>query len=108
MKPSMRRTLFPLLISFAVRCHPPSTSCPCSCEQLELVRGWREAWSAVPNTTDPLAPFGLVTLASSGSEGADSGMGAMRWAQTVNYGVLPAPTLPNTFLAQVRGQIGGW
>ena len=30
-------------------------------------------------------------------------MGAMRWAQTVNYGVLPAPTLPNTFLAQVCG-----
>ena len=36
------------------------------CEQLELVRGWRAAWSVVPNTTDPLAPFGLVTLASSG------------------------------------------
>ena len=27
-------------------------------------------------------------------------MGGMRWSQTGNYGVLPNPALPNTFLAQ--------
>ena len=48
------------------------------CEQLELVRGWRAAWSAVPNTTDPLAPFGLVTLASSG-ESKRLGGGGLLW-----------------------------
>ena len=57
-----------------------------SCEQVALVQGWRQAWSKVPNTTDPLAPFGIVTLASSGSEGGPN-MGPMRLAQTGNYGV---------------------
>lgn len=71
-----------------------------SCEQRELIRGWREVWSETPGTTDPNAPFGVVTLASSGAEGADAAMGAMRIAQTAGYGVLPSPELPNTFLAQ--------
>jgi len=34
------------------------------CEQRQLILGWRQAWSKVPNTTDPNAPFGVVTLAS--------------------------------------------
>lgn len=70
-----------------------------SCEQKALVAGWRKAWSKVPGTTDPLAPFGIVTLASSGSEGG-ADIGAMRWAQTASHGVLPNPDMPNTFLAQ--------
>ena len=28
-------------------------------------------------------------------------MGGMRWSQTANYGVLPNPRMPNSFLAQV-------
>jgi len=39
------------------------------CEMVNLVASWRAAWSKTPGTTDPLAPFGIVTLASSGSEG---------------------------------------
>lgn len=70
-----------------------------SCEQKALVEGWRKVWSEVPGTTDPLAPFGIVTLASSGSEGGPD-MGAMRLAQTAGYGVLPSPEMPNTFVAQ--------
>jgi hypothetical protein len=50
------------------------------CMQRQLITGWRTAWSRTPNTTDPNAPFGLVTLASSGTEGGPN-MGAMRWAQ---------------------------
>ena len=49
----------------------------------------RQIWSAKPNTTRPLAPFGVVTLAPSGSEGTDYHLSAFRWAQTANYGVLP-------------------
>ena len=37
-------------------------------------------------TTEPEAPYGIVTLASSGSEGGPN-MGAMRLAQTAGYGV---------------------
>eukprot|EP00434_Breviolum_minutum_P007446 symbB.v1.2.006568.t1/scaffold392.1/size213825/4 len=43
--------------------------------------------------------FIKVTLAASGGEGGRS-MGAMRWAQTANYGVAPNPAMPRTFLAQ--------
>ena len=67
------------------------------CEQRQLVAGWRQAWSKVPGTTDPLAPFGIVTLASSGTEGGPN-MGPMRYAQTANHGV-------RVFMAfQRRGQ----
>ena len=79
-----------------------------SCEQRELIRGWREIWSETPGTTDPLAPFGVVTLASSGAEGSDFAMGAMRIAQTAGYGVLPSPELPNTFLAQAYDLDDAW
>lgn len=58
-----------------------------SCEMAALVSQWRKLWSAAAGTTDPAAPFGIVTLASSGSEGASSlAMGAMRQAQTAGFG----------------------
>ncbi|CAE7681972.1 SIAE, partial [Symbiodinium sp. CCMP2456] len=69
------------------------------CLMPALVRSWRALWSAADGTTQPDAPFGFVTLAASGSEGGNS-MGAMRWAQTANYGVAPNPAMPNTFMAQ--------
>eukprot|EP00756_Hemistasia_phaeocysticola_P019183 Hpha_TRINITY_DN15643_c1_g9::TRINITY_DN15643_c1_g9_i1::g.101267::m.101267/K05970/SIAE; sialate O-acetylesterase len=77
------------------------------CEQRNLVEGWRKVWSKTPGTTDPMAPFGVVTLASSGSEGGPH-MGAMRWAQTANYGVLPNAAMPNTFLAQAYDLDDEW
>ena len=70
-----------------------------SCKQRELVKGWRAIWSETKGTTDPEAPFGLVTLASSGTEGGPN-MGAMRLAQTAGHGVLPNADIPNSFLAQ--------
>ena len=69
------------------------------CMQVALVDLWRREWSRVPGTTDPLAPFGVVTLAAGGSEGG-SDIAGMRWSQTANHGVLPNPAMPNTFLAQ--------
>jgi hypothetical protein len=78
-----------------------------ACAMRELIRGWRAVWSKTPGTTDPLAPFGLVTLASSGSEGGPN-FGTMRIAQTASYGVLPSPELPNTFLAQAYDLDDTW
>jgi hypothetical protein len=34
------------------------------CMQRVLISGWRDAWSKTSGTTDPMAPFGIVTLAS--------------------------------------------
>ena len=70
------------------------------CELPALVRDWRRVWSREPHTTDPLAPFGVVTLAAGGSEGFGQNMSDMRWSQTGNMGVLPNKRMPNTFLAQ--------
>ena len=64
-----------------------------------MVKSWREAWSVVPNTTDPQAPFGIYTLAAGTSEGHAEKMGAMRWSQTGNYGAAPNDLLPNVFIA---------
>ena len=69
------------------------------CMMPALVDLWRREWSRVPGTTDPRAPFGVVTLAAGGSEGG-SDIAGMRWSQTANYGVLPNAAMPNTFLAQ--------
>jgi hypothetical protein len=35
-----------------------------ACNQKALVDGWRQIFSSTAGTTDPLAPFGIVTLAS--------------------------------------------
>lgn len=78
-----------------------------ACAMRQLIHGWRARWSKTPGTTDPLAPFGVVTLASSGSEGGPD-FGTMRIAQTASYGVLPSPDLPNTFLAQAYDLDDEW
>ena len=66
-----------------------------------MVNEWRTEWSREPNTTDPLAPFGLVTMAPTGCEGGND-LGTFRWAQTANFGVMPNPAIPNSYLAQAR------
>ena len=78
-----------------------------SCKQRELAKGWRALWSETPGTTDPEAPFGLVTLASSGTEGGPN-LGAMRQAQTAGYGVLPNAAIPNSFFAQAGDLEDAW
>ena len=76
--------------------------------QPRMVAQWREIWSAVDGTTDPLAPFGLVTIAPSGSEGNDDKLSAFRWAQTASYGVLPNPAMPRTYVAQAYDLNDPW
>ena len=69
-----------------------------ACAVPAMLAEWRALFSQEPGTTDPLAPFGLVTLAPSGGEGHPD-MGGMYFAQTASYGVLPNPAMPNSFLA---------
>lgn len=78
-----------------------------SCLMRELINCYRRVWSATPNTTDPLAPFGAVALPSGGSEGGPN-MGAMRIAQTAGHGVLPTPDLPNTWIVQAYDLEDQW
>eukprot|EP00038_Savillea_parva_P008482 m.177256 g.177256 ORF g.177256 m.177256 type:complete len:720 (-) comp14315_c0_seq1:22-2181(-) len=81
-----------------------------ACMMQALVNQWRNLWSTrVPGTTSNQAPFGIVTLASSGGEGANGiAMGAMRQAQTGGFGVLPNDGMPNTFLAQAYDLDDQW
>ena len=76
--------------------------------QPRMVEAWRDIWSQEEGTTDPTAPFGLVTIAPSGSEGGGEHLSAFRWAQTANYGVLPNSAMPNTFLAQAYDLNDPW
>jgi len=75
-----------------------------------LVRTWRDAWSSAgANTTQPLAPFGVVVLAPrSGYPGGSRDYGGMRWSQTANFGTLPNLAMPNTFLAQTYDLHDPW
>ncbi len=68
------------------------------CQMPAMMKLWREVWSTEPGTTDPQAPFGIVSLAAGGSEGG-SDIGGMRWSQSANYGVMPNPDMPNAFMA---------
>ena len=65
-----------------------------------LVDEWRKAWSATPKTTDPLAPFGIVSLSQGDSEG-NKGMGSFRWSQSANLGSLPNELIPARAAAKV-------
>lgn len=47
-----------------------SASSGYQCQQAALVRSWREAFSALPGTSAPDFPFGIVSLAGGASEGA--------------------------------------
>ena len=69
------------------------------CMLPNMVESWRKMWSVVEGTTDPLAGFGVYTLAGGTSEGHGNHMGAFRWSQTGNYGTVPNPAMPNCFLA---------
>ena len=64
----------------------------------KLVELFRKTWSVEAGTTDPEAPFGVVSLSSHDSEGAHD-MASFRWAQQGSYGTLPNKIMPNTFMA---------
>ena len=65
----------------------------------QMIADWRAIWSAVPGTTDPLAPFGFVTLADGTDEAWGLSMAGLRWAQFGSYATVPNALMPNTFAA---------
>ncbi len=73
-----------------------------------MVAQWRAIWSAVPGTTDPLAPFGFVSIADGTEEGWGLNSANLHWAQTANYGVAPNPALPNSFMAVAHDAGDPW
>ena len=73
----------------------------------KLISRWRAEWSATPGTTDPAAPFGLVTLSTDDSEGAGD-MASFRFAQSGSYGTAPNAAMPNTFMAHAYDLADVW
>ena len=78
------------------------------CMMAKLIESWRAVWSVEPGTTDALAPFGLVGLADGTDEGFGGNMRQFRWAQTANYGVVPNPAMPRTFMAEAHDLGDPW
>ena len=72
-----------------------------ACAMQNLVTSWRSSWaSSGPGATDPLAPFGIVTLAAGTSEGHAAELLDFRIAQSGSYGYAPNPVMPNVYVAQ--------
>jgi sialate O-acetylesterase len=79
-----------------------------SCAIKAMVAQWRQIWSVVPGTTDPMAPFGFVTIADGTEEGWGLNAANIHWAQTANFGSVPNPALPNTFMALAHDAGDPW
>ena len=79
-----------------------------SCMLSSMISDWRLQWS-LRSETDALFPFGVVQLSvwndekniTCGDDMNDQNyaVAVVRYAQTGNYGYLPNPLMPNTFLA---------
>ena len=74
-----------------------------------MIADWRTKWAHfTQDQTDPLFPFGFVMLSTwfdkynftCGNNPPDScPVAAVRWGQTANYGFVPNPVMPNTFMS---------
>ncbi|XP_076822107.1 sialate O-acetylesterase-like [Clavelina lepadiformis] len=70
-----------------------------SCSFPAMIEDWRKSWhQGTMGHSDPQFPFGFVQLAN--DEGPDDGsFPVIRWHQTADYGYVPNPKMPNTFMA---------
>ena len=73
-----------------------------------MIAAWRAAWSAVPGTSSPLAPFGFVELADGTDEAWGLSMAGLRHAQTAGYGSVPNPLMPNVYRALAHDAGDQW
>lgn len=78
-----------------------------SCMMPKLIDLFRREWSKTPGTTDPVFPFGFVSLSTSDSEGA-SDIASFRFAQTGSYGTVPNPLMKNAWLAHAYDLADPW
>ena len=69
------------------------------CVLPRMLKAWREIWSVVPGTTPASFPIGIVLLADGTDSNVPGNLGNINRALTANYGSLPNPLMPNTFLA---------
>ncbi|XP_028930846.1 sialate O-acetylesterase isoform X1 [Ornithorhynchus anatinus] len=72
-----------------------------NCTFPALIRDWRQAFHQGSRAqTSPLFPFGFVQLSTmvESREAAD-GFPRVRWHQTADFGFVPNPRMPNTFMA---------
>ena len=73
-----------------------------------MIADWRATWSAVPGTTDPLAPFVFATIADGSDESFGVNMAALRHAQSASYGTVPNPLMPMTAQALTHALGDPW
>ncbi|XP_057604056.1 sialate O-acetylesterase isoform X2 [Hippopotamus amphibius kiboko] len=72
-----------------------------NCTFPALIEDWRQTFhSGSQGQTERLFPFGFVQLSSylSGAT-PDDGFPQIRWHQTADFGYVPNPRMPNTFMA---------
>ncbi|BFZ09709.1 hypothetical protein BsWGS_12745 [Bradybaena similaris] len=72
-----------------------------NCTFPEMISDWRLNFHQASNgQTNPAFPFGFVQLAPDANNPAQShGFPDIRWHQTADYGYVPNPKMPNTFMA---------
>jgi hypothetical protein len=68
------------------------------CMMPKLVELFRKTWTAGTGSAADALAFGIVSLSSHDSEGAQD-MASFRWAQQGSYGTVPNKIMPNTFMA---------
>ena len=68
------------------------------CMMPKLVELFRKTWTAGTGSAADALSFGIVSLSSHDSEGAQD-MASFRWAQQGSYGTVPNKIMPNTFMA---------
>ncbi|BFZ09706.1 hypothetical protein BsWGS_12748 [Bradybaena similaris] len=72
-----------------------------NCTFPEMISDWRLNFHQASNgQTDPAFPFGFVQLAPYNNlPNQTRGFPDIRWHQTADYGYVPNPKMPNTFMA---------
>ncbi|KAL4688072.1 hypothetical protein H8957_004718 [Semnopithecus entellus] len=72
-----------------------------NCTFPALIEDWRETFHrGSQGQTERFFPFGFVQLSSDLSKkSSDDGFPQIRWHQTADFGYVPNPKMPNTFMA---------
>ncbi|XP_073440971.1 sialate O-acetylesterase isoform X1 [Dendrobates tinctorius] len=71
-----------------------------NCTFPALIRDWRRSFhEGSLGQTDPTFPFGFVQLSTCQKRQQDDNFPVIRWHQTADYGYVPNPRMPNTFMA---------
>ncbi|XP_073513483.1 sialate O-acetylesterase [Phyllobates terribilis] len=71
-----------------------------NCTFPALIQDWRRSFhEGSLGQTDPTFPFGFVQLSTYLKSQQDDNYPVIRWHQTADYGYVPNPKMPNTFMA---------